>query len=54
MQEAEIYGAPEGMHREIKKENPYKNYVDLLYDIVDKEPSTYEEVSEKRKNGKMP
>ena len=43
IQEVERYGALEGMHRERKIPNPYNNYVALLCDIIDKEPSTYEE-----------
>ena len=34
--EEERYGAPEGMHRETKMENPYNSYVALLCDIIDK------------------
>ena len=45
IQEAERYGAPEGMHRERKRPNPYNNYVALLCDIIDKEPSSYEEAT---------
>ena len=44
IQEVERYGAPKGMHRERKMPNPYKSYVALMCDIIDKEPSTYEEV----------
>ena len=40
--EAERYDAPEGMHRERKRPKPYNNYVALLCDIIDKEPSTCE------------
>ena len=29
-------------------EKPYNNYVSLLCDIIDKEPSTYEEDKEKK------
>ena len=36
------------MHRERKRTNPYNNYVDLLCDIIDKEPSTYEEVAKNK------
>ena len=43
IQEAERHGAPEGIHRERKMENPYNSYVALLCDIIDKEPSTYQE-----------
>ena len=31
-----------------KRPNPYNNYVALLCDIIDKEPSTYEEDAEKK------
>ena len=43
IQGAERCGAPEGMHRERKRPNPA-----LLCDIIDKEPSNYEEVVEKK------
>ena len=36
------------MHRERKRPNPYNNYVALLCDIIDKEPSTYEGALEKK------
>ena len=36
------------MHRERKTPKPYNNYVALLYDIIDKEPSNYEEATEKK------
>ena len=48
IQEAERYVAPKGMHRERKREKPYNNYVALLCDIIDKEPSTYEEAAENK------
>ena len=41
--EVERYGAPEGIHRERKMENPYNSYVALLCDIIDREPYTYED-----------
>ena len=37
------YGTPEEMHRERKRTRSYSNYVALLCDIIDKEPSNYEE-----------
>ena len=43
IQEAERYGTLEGIHRERKRVNPYNRYVALLCDIIDREPSTYEE-----------
>ena len=36
------------MHRERKRPKPYNSYVALLCDIIDKEPSTYEEYLEKK------
>ena len=36
------------MHREKKIPNTYNNYVALLWDIIDKEPSTYKEAGEKK------
>ena len=43
IQSAEIYGALEEMHRERKRTRSYSSYVSLLCDIIDKEPSNYEE-----------
>ena len=42
IREAERYGAPEGIHRERKRENIYNRYMSLLCDIINIEPSTYE------------
>ena len=47
IQEAGRYGAPDGMQRESKIPKPYKIYVAMLCDIIDKEPSNYEEVAKK-------
>ena len=46
--DAKRYGAPEGKHRERKRPRPYSSYVALLYDIIDNEPSNYEEATEKK------
>ena len=48
IQDAERYGAPDGIHREQKRPKPYNNYVALLCEIIDKEPSNYEEDAEKK------
>ena len=48
IQGVERYGAPEEMDRERKRTRSYSGYVDILCDIIDKEPSKYEEVSEKK------
>ena len=48
IQEVERYGAPEGMQRERKRRRQYSSYVALFCDIIDKEPSNYEEAAEKK------
>ena len=48
LQDAKKYGAPYGMHRERKRNKLCTNYVDVLCDIIDKEPSNYEEAAEKK------
>ena len=48
LQEAERYGSPEGIYRERKREKHFNRYVALLCDTIDKEPSTYEEATEKK------
>ena len=46
--DAERYGALEGIYKESKRPRPYSSYVSLLYDIIEKEPSNYEEAAEKK------
>ena len=48
IQGAVKYGASEEIHREKKRTRPYSNYIALLCDIIDKEPSNYEEVVKKK------
>ena len=48
IQGAERYGAPEENDRERKRTRSYSRYVALLCDFIDKEPSSYEEVAEKK------
>ena len=43
------YDTPDGMHRESKRPRPYNSYVALLCDIIDKDPSNYEEATWKKK-----
>ena len=40
----ERYGAPEGSSRISKNPKPFSSYVALMCDIVDQEPTNYEEV----------
>ena len=48
IQGAERYGTLEEIHREMKRTRSYSIYVALLCDIIDKEPSNYEEVTENK------
>jgi hypothetical protein len=48
IQDAEKYGAPDGSFRESKRPRPYSSYVALLSDIIDAEPTCYEEAAEKK------
>ena len=48
IQDAEKYDALDGMHRESKRPRPYSSYAALLCDIIDKEPSNYEEAAMKK------
>ena len=48
IQGGEGYGALEEMHRERKRTWSYSGYVALLCDIIGKEPSNYEEATEKK------
>ena len=43
IQDAEKYGAPEGSMRQSKRPKSFSNYVALMCDLVDKEPTNYEE-----------
>ena len=48
IQEAKIHGVPEGTIKERKKQNPYPSYVDLMCDLVDKEPTCFEEATNQK------
>ena len=43
IEEAKIHGVPEGTIRERKNSNPYPSYVALMCDLIDKEPTCFEE-----------
>ena len=43
IQDVERYGDPEGSLRESKRPCTYSSYVALLSDIIDAEPSSFEE-----------
>ena len=48
IQDVERYGAPNGTSRESKRPRPYSSYVALLCEIIDEEPSNYEEAAENK------
>ena len=48
IREAKRYGAPEGSTRERKKPKTFSNYVALMCDLVDQEPTNYEEEVQKK------
>jgi hypothetical protein len=48
IQDVEKYGALVGSFRENKTPRPYSSYVALLCDIIDVEPTCYEEAAEKK------
>ena len=50
IREEKRYGALEGSTRERKKPNTFSNYVALMCDLVEQEPTNYEEAY-RRKNG---
>ena len=43
IQEVEKYGALEGSTRTSKRSKPFSRYVALMCDLVDQEPTSYEE-----------
>ena len=45
IEEAKRHGVPKGTIRERKKPNPYPSYVALMCDLVDKEPTCFEEAT---------
>ena len=48
IQEAEKYGAPEGFTRTSNRSNPFSSYVSLMCDLVDQEPTSYEEATQNK------
>jgi hypothetical protein len=47
LQEVERHAAPKGSFRERKRPHKFSNYVELVRNIIDSKPSTFEEVVEK-------
>ena len=45
IQQEERYGALEGSSRISRRSKPYSNYVALMCDLIDQQPTNYEEVA---------
>jgi hypothetical protein len=52
IQDAEKYGSPEGTMRQIKKPKPFSSYIALMCDLIENDPTFFDEVIQK-KYGKM-
>jgi hypothetical protein len=43
IQDGEKYGVPEGTTRHVKRPKLFSNYMDLMCDLLEKEPTYFEE-----------
>jgi hypothetical protein len=48
IQDGEKYGAPEGTMRQVKKPKPFSSYMALMCDILENEPTCFEEDIQKK------
>jgi hypothetical protein len=48
IQYGEKYGAPEGTMRQVNKPKTFSNYMDLMCDLLEKEPTCFEESIQKK------
>jgi hypothetical protein len=48
IQDGEEYGALEGTMRQVKKPKPFSSYMDLMCDLLEKEPTCFEEAIQKK------
>jgi hypothetical protein len=48
IQDGEKYGALEGTTRQVKKPKPFSNYMSLMCDLLEKEPTCFEEAIQKK------
>jgi hypothetical protein len=48
IQDREIYGVPEGTTRYVKKPKPFSSYMASIYDLLEKEPTCFEEAIQKK------
>jgi hypothetical protein len=48
IQDGEKYGVPQGTTRQVKRPNPFSSYMALMCDLLDKEPTCFEESIQKK------
>jgi hypothetical protein len=48
IQDGEKYGVPEGTMRHVKRPKPFSNYMALMCDLLEKEPTCFEEAIQKK------
>jgi hypothetical protein len=48
IQDGEKYGAPEGTMRKVKKPKPFSDYTALMCELIEKEPTCFEEAIQKK------
>jgi hypothetical protein len=48
IQYGEKYGAPEGTMRQVKKPKPFSSYMDLMCDLIENEPTCFEQAIQKK------
>jgi hypothetical protein len=48
IQDGEKYGAPKGTMRQVKKPKIFSSYMDLMCDLIEKEPTCFEESIQKK------
>jgi hypothetical protein len=48
IQDGEKYGVSEGTTRQVKRPKPFSSYMALMCDILEKEPTCFEEAIQKK------
>jgi hypothetical protein len=48
IQDGEKYGVPEGTSRQVKRPKPFSSYMALMCDLLDEEPTYFEEAIQKK------
>jgi hypothetical protein len=48
IQDGEKYGIPEGTTRQVKRPKPFSSYTDLMCDLLEEEPTCFEEAIQRK------